>query len=62
MAEWSNAVASKAIILSDGNRGFESPSLLQFLLICNSVAKDKNRSFKAKWLKELLFYVIKRGS
>jgi hypothetical protein len=30
MAEWSNAVASKAIIPSDGDRGFESPSLLHF--------------------------------
>ncbi len=31
MAEWSNAVASKAIIPCKRDRGFESPSLLHFL-------------------------------
>ena len=32
MAEWSNAVASKAIISGNRDRGFESPSLLTTLV------------------------------
>ena len=60
MAEWSNAVDSKSIVLFTGYPGFESLSLRQ--LVLNSVVLQKRRFFfiekykRKRRLKSLRFY------
>ena len=50
MAEWSNAVDSKSIVLFTGYPGFESLSLRQ--LVLNGVVLQKRRFFTEKYKKK----------